>query len=103
MDLDDGLSRQSGRGHGKGRCVSLKATFQKFFVSNLLSDIPLEEAMVEASDNVMITNGNGVICGIGHTMLENLGAEPDSRVHHPAQKGERSAAGPSRPLSLLHR
>ena len=72
MDLDDGLSRQSGRGHGKGRCVSLKATFQKFFVSNLLSDIPLEEAMVEASDNVMITNGNGVICGIGHTMLENL-------------------------------
>lgn len=39
----------------------MKATFQKFFVSNLLSDIPLEEAMVEASDNVMITNGNGVI------------------------------------------
>lgn len=55
----------------------MKATFQKFFVSNLLSDIPLEEAMVEASDNVMITNGNGVICGIGHTMLENLGAEPE--------------------------
>lgn len=48
-----------------------------FCLQYLLSDIPLEEAMVEASDNVMITNGNGVICGIGHTMLENLGAEPE--------------------------
>lgn len=50
--------------------------FDTFFISDLLRDIPLEEVMVEASDSVMITNGDGVICGIGHTMLENLGAKP---------------------------
>ncbi|WP_294510615.1 sigma 54-interacting transcriptional regulator [uncultured Intestinimonas sp.] len=54
----------------------MDTTFEKFFVSDLLRDIPLEEVMVEASDSVMITNGDGVICGIGHTMLENLGATP---------------------------
>lgn len=54
----------------------MDTTFEKFFVSDLLSDIPLEEVMVEASDSVMITNGDGVICGIGHTMLGNLGAKP---------------------------
>lgn len=30
-----------------------------------------------ASDNVMITNGNGVICGIGHTMLETWALNPE--------------------------
>ena len=60
----------------------LKDTFKKFFTPDTLNDITLEEVLVEASDSVMITNGEGVICGIGHTMLEDLNAEPEEILGH---------------------
>ena len=46
--------------------------YEKYFCIENLQGITLEEVLVKSADNILVTDGSGVICIVSQVMLDSL-------------------------------